>query len=60
VKEAKRSDVLVRGDSLRKFAVVPRAFKAITTLPQPTSFSALVKASDGECPCCPRRFTDTG
>ena len=30
------------------------------TLPQPTAFSALVKGSDGECPCCRRRFADAG
>ena len=38
----------------------PLAFKAIMTLPQPTAFSALVKGSDGECPCCRRRFADAG
>jgi hypothetical protein len=36
----------------------PLAFRAIPTLPQPTAFLALVKGSDGECPCCRRRFAD--
>jgi len=36
----------------------PLAFKAITTLPQPTAFSALARGFDGECPCCRRRFAD--
>jgi triacylglycerol esterase/lipase EstA (alpha/beta hydrolase family) len=36
----------------------PLAFRAITTLPQPTAFSALLKGNDGECPCCRRRFAD--
>jgi hypothetical protein len=30
------------------------------TLTQPTAFSALLKGSDGECPCCRRRFADAG
>ena len=34
----------------------PLAFKAITTLPQPTAFNGLVRGFDGECPCCRRRF----
>lgn len=34
----------------------PLAFKAIMTLPQPTSFSALLHGFDGECPCCRRKF----
>jgi hypothetical protein len=34
----------------------PLAFKAITTLPQPTAFDALVHGVEGECPCCRRRF----
>jgi hypothetical protein len=36
----------------------PLAFRAITTLPQPTAFSALLKGNGGECPCCRRRFAD--
>ena len=38
----------------------PLAFKAIMTIPQPTAFSALLKGSDGECPCCRRPFADAG
>ena len=34
----------------------PLAFKAITTLPQPTAFNGLVRGFDGECPCCRRHF----
>ena len=34
----------------------PLAFKAITTLPQPSAFNALVHGFDGECPCCCREF----
>jgi len=36
----------------------PLAFKAITTLPQPSAFSALVKGFDSQCPCCRRAFAD--
>lgn len=36
----------------------PLAMRAILTLPQPSSFSAMVKGFDGECPCCRRRFAD--
>jgi len=36
----------------------PLAFKAITTLPQPSSFLSMVKGTDGACPCCRRRFPD--
>jgi hypothetical protein len=35
----------------------PLAFKAIMTLPQPTSFLGLARGFDGECPCCRRPFT---
>ena len=38
----------------------PLAFRAIMTLLQPTAFLALMKGRDGECPCCRRRFADTG
>lgn len=34
----------------------PLAFKAITTLPQPTAFNGLVRGFNGECPCCRRQF----
>ena len=34
----------------------PLAFKAITSLPQPTAFNALVHGFDGERPCCRRKF----
>src|SRR4029077_7980525 len=36
------------------------AFKAIMTLPQPSGFSAILRAGDSECPCCRRRFADAG
>jgi hypothetical protein len=38
----------------------PLAFRAITTLPQPTAFLSLLRGKDGECPCCCRKFTDAG
>jgi hypothetical protein len=38
----------------------PLAFRAIMTLPQPTAFTALLRGSDGECPCFRRRFADDG
>lgn len=34
----------------------PLAFKAITTIPQPTSFLSLARGHDGMCPCCKRPF----
>ena len=34
----------------------PLAFKAISTIPQPTAFLSIAKGFDGECPCCRRRF----
>lgn len=34
----------------------PLAFRAITTISQPTAFLSLAKGFDGECPCCRRRF----
>ena len=34
----------------------PLAFKAITTIPQPSAFLSLLKGMDGECPCCRRKF----
>ena len=49
----------VGGITYRHYAHrAPLAFKAITTLPQPTAFSALVKGFDGQCPCCRRPFAD--
>jgi hypothetical protein len=49
----------VAGITYRHYAHrAPLAFRAIMTLPQPTAFLALVKGSDGECPCCRRRFAD--
>src|SRR5947209_4035269 len=36
----------------------PLAFEAILTVPQPAASSALLEGSDGECPCCLRRFAD--
>jgi hypothetical protein len=50
----------VGGITYRHYAHrAPLAFKAITTLPQPSAFSALAKGFDGQCPCCRRRFADT-
>ncbi|MCS7471331.1 hypothetical protein NZK35_32150 [Stieleria sp. ICT_E10.1] len=34
----------------------PLAFKAITTIPQPSAFMALPHGIEGECPCCRRKF----
>lgn len=34
----------------------PLAFRAITTLPQPSAFTGLARGFDGECPCCRRAF----
>lgn len=34
----------------------PLAYKAITTIPQPSAFLSLVKGYEDECPCCRRRF----
>jgi hypothetical protein len=38
----------------------PLAFRAIMTLPQPTAFMAVLRGTDGECPCCRRWFADAG
>ena len=47
----------VKGITYRHYADRdPLAFRAITTLPQPTAFLSLIKGHDGECPCCRRRF----
>jgi len=49
----------VGGVTYRHYAHrAPLAFKAITTLPQPTAFSALLKGFDEECPCCRKPFAD--
>lgn len=49
----------VGGITYRHYAHrAPLAFKAITTLPQPTAFSALARGFDGQCPCCRRPFPD--
>jgi integrase len=49
----------VAGVTYRHYAHrAPLAFKAIMTLPQPSSFTALVKGYEAECPCCRRPFSD--
>ena len=49
----------VGGVTYRHYAHrAPLAFRAITTLPQPSAFSALLKGNDENCPCCKRRFDD--
>jgi hypothetical protein len=49
----------VGGITYRHYAHrAPLAFKAITTIPQPTAFSALLNGHEGECPCCRRGFAD--
>ena len=47
----------VGGITYRHYAHrTPLAFKAITTLPQPSAFMALVRGLDNQCPCCRRPF----
>ena len=49
----------VGGVTYRHYAHrAPLAHKAITTLPQPSAFSALANGYDGQCPCCQRPFAD--
>lgn len=49
----------VGGITYRHYAHrAPLAFRAITTLPQPTALAALARGFDGECPCCRRRCAD--
>jgi integrase len=49
----------VDGITYRHYAHrAPLALKAIMTLPQPLSFTALTRGIEGECPCCRRRFSD--
>jgi hypothetical protein len=51
----------VGGITYRHYAHrAPLAFRAITTLPQQSAFSAMLRGRDGECPCCRRRFADAG
>ena len=50
----------VGGITYRHYAHrAPLAFKAITTIPQPSAFYSLVKGQDGQCPCCRRLFTQS-
>jgi integrase len=49
----------VGGITYRHYAHrAPMAFRAITTLPQPSAFSALLRGFDSQCPCCRRSFAD--
>lgn len=49
----------VVGATYRHYAHrAPLAFKAITTIPQPTSFLSLARGYDGVCPCCKRSFVE--
>jgi len=49
----------VGGVTYRHYAHrAPLAHRAITTLPQPSAFTALLKGFDGQCPCCRRPFAD--
>ena len=51
----------VGGITYRRYAHrATQAFRAIMTLPQPSGFSAILRAGDSECPGCRRRFADTG
>jgi hypothetical protein len=38
----------------------PLAFRAILSLPQPSSFKTLARGVEGLCPCCRRKFEETG
>lgn len=50
----------VGGVTYRHYAHrAPLAFKAITTVPQPTAFQSLVRGFDGQCPCCRRPFASS-
>lgn len=47
----------VAGITYRRYAHrAPLVFRAITTLPQPSTFLTLVRGIEGECPCCKRPF----
>ena len=49
----------VGGITYRHYAHrAPLAFKAIMSLPQPSSFWSLLRGHEGECPCCRRPFAD--
>jgi integrase len=49
----------VGGVTYRHYAHrAPLAFKAILTLPQPSSFLTLVRGCESHCPCCRRPFAD--
>ena len=49
----------VGGITYRHYAHrAPLAFRAITTLPQPSAFTSLSKGFDGQCPCCRRAFIE--
>jgi len=49
----------VGGVTYRHYAHrAPLAYKAITTIPQPSAFNALLKGFDGQCPCCRRAFVE--
>ncbi len=49
----------VGGVTYRHYAHrAPLAYKAITTIPQPSAFNALLKGFDGQCPCCRRSFVE--
>ena len=49
----------VSGITYRHYAHrAPLAFKAITTLPQPSAFSTLTRGMEGKCPCCRRPFAE--
>ncbi|MEM9412444.1 MAG: hypothetical protein AAGA30_15125 [Planctomycetota bacterium] len=49
----------VGGITYRHYAHrAPVACKAITTIPQPTAFNALLRGFDGQCPCCRRAFVE--
>ena len=49
----------VGGVTYRHYAHrAPLAYKAITTIPQPSAFTALLKGFDGQCPCCRRSFAE--
>lgn len=49
----------VGGVTYRHYAHrAPLSHKAITTLPQPSAFWALLKGIDNLCPCCRRPFAD--
>lgn len=50
-----------RGITYRHYAHrAPLAFRAILSLPQPSSFKTLARGFEGQCPCCRRKFEETG